>query len=259
MADILSTQDTTLHDVNGNPVSVINDAGVLRLAVDTSGTLSIAPAQRSQNIFREATIAPIAANTWREMTRFTVPSGKKMLINLFQSLSASAGTRSALRVRKELAEYNFTTNTFTKLFNAETDRFFSNIDAIVTTNLSGSGNQVLTITYVNQDGVAGRTATITVIGGSIIDKRSVPMVLQGNDYGVKEITNTTEVSAITGIVKIVGYEQLLFSVESGANEVEGQPPSADLLVLADEIVVMEILSGSTTAVKRTVSLTYSLI
>lgn len=101
---------------NSTPVVLPSDQS----AIPITGIISQIATEPAKSLFTERTAAPLVASTWRELINFTVPTGKKMALHLFSSLSSSAGTRSRLAVKESLATYNFGTNTFVKLFNAET-------------------------------------------------------------------------------------------------------------------------------------------
>jgi len=234
------------------------------IPIPISGTISQAAISPAHSLYRQALFAPLVVSTWRNFIRFIVPTGKKMLIHNFSSLSSAAGTRSRLAVREDLATYNFGTNTFVKLFNAETDRFFSNIDVIVTTALVNTATFNINITYTNQNGITGRVGTISIASPLGVDKRRAVMIFQGDDYGVLEITNITETNAtVTGQVTIQGFEVLMEEVEQIANKKHirffASNQSQGIVIDSGKKVDIDIFSTSLTNYTRNVDITYSLI
>lgn len=232
--------------------------------IPISGTISQTAISPAKNLYRQSLFAPLVANTWRNFIRFTVPTGKKMLIHNFSSLSSAAATRTRVAIKENLATYNYDTNTFTKLFNAEADRFFSNIDFIVTTALVNTATFNITVTYTNQDGITGRTATIQTASPLGLNKRSLVMTLQGDDYGVREITNITEANTtVTGQITIQGYEILLEEVEQTANKKHyrffASNQAQGIIIESGKTVDIDIFSTSITNYTRNAEVTYSLI
>jgi len=215
----------------------------------------------ASSIFVEKAISPLIASTWRALATYTIPSDKQMIVLLFSSLSAAAGTKSRFAVKENLASFNTSTNTFTKLYNSQTNRFFSNIDVLITTSIAG--NVTLTITYTNQDGTTGRTATAILSTTHSVNKRSIPLVLQGDDYGVLEVTNITDNASVIGEVTIQGFEILIENTEDVINKKNplffNSSKIDGMGIAGDRTIVLEIFHSSVTAIKRSISLTYTLI
>lgn len=90
MADILSTQDATLYDVNGNPIDVVSVDGVRRLAVETSVSVNAPPSAdgiaqyvEAGKVFSAVATANMAsanADNPLLLLRNPIGSGKKLYI-----------------------------------------------------------------------------------------------------------------------------------------------------------------------------------
>lgn len=78
--------------------------------------------------------------------------------------------------------------------------------AEIATALSATATTI-TVTYVNQDGVGSRTATVTLLASSIAS-RMYPFVLQAGDTGIRQITNIAGSAAPTGTFNLVILRRL---------------------------------------------------
>jgi len=77
------------------------------------------------------------------------------------------------------------------------------IFAYVSTTMVGAGTYTLTITYANQDGTGGRTATLTIPNVSVVNSAfDVIPHLQGDDTTMTDITGIT-LTGTSGVIKIM--------------------------------------------------------
>jgi len=165
---------------------------------------------QSQGInYTNASIATIAANEYVMALSYTVPAGYAFNLIRFSGFAGNTSGLSRLVEKINFGSFNTGTNVFTDSgFSAPVPHFFGILEAEVTTALSATAD-TLAITYVNQDGVGGRTATAIMPSGAVVGRR-IRATLQAGDTGVQDVTAVTDSAATTGVVRIQGINQLSF-------------------------------------------------
>ena len=84
MSDILSTQDTTLHSKDGDPVDVIDDGSLKRLAVDAKVTgITLSSIVNECNIFL-TDVHTIVSKADTIIRTYTVPTAKTFRLVTWQ-------------------------------------------------------------------------------------------------------------------------------------------------------------------------------
>lgn len=166
----------------GNQMAV-NDDGALSVVV--IGGTNKTPVQ----IKFEADTPAVNSNEWQDLVEYTVPNGYDYYIVKFEGYSEVAGESIRAIVKTIAGSYDSPTNTFTDDDNFITPKFASEMYLYVTSQI-GNANDTVTITYTNQDGTTGRTATVGIPKGSLIGT-ALNIVLQTGDYGIMDITNIT--------------------------------------------------------------------
>jgi len=137
---------------------------------------------------------------WYEGYDYVIPVGYKFTIGLMGVLSED--NRATMRFAKSLlaGSYDAATNTFTDSSAYSTPAFGAYIELEVQTTITGNGTY--TITYVNEQGVAGRTATAAVPNGAVAGRKFLA-TLQIGDIGVRDITAVTETGSTAGTVTVL--------------------------------------------------------
>jgi len=148
-----------------------------------------------------------AAALYKRKFRFQVPANYRLEVQGF-ACSAGSATNSGARIVNYLpmGNFNTATNVFTALDSYITPKFATRLEVEVTTALSATAT-TLTITYVNQDGVGGRTATCALVASSVLG-RTFLATLQAGDIGVRAVTNVTDTANPTGTVNIQGVIEI---------------------------------------------------
>lgn len=174
-------------------------------------------------------------------TTFTVPSLSAPLTGVYFPtirLYSTSNSASSMMCGLEylLGTFNFGTNTYTasgismptKDVFGESIQTAAELAAVVPTSaLTTSANWDLTITYTNQAGSTGRTATLsgTGLGGAVNSAFMVNPHMQGSDTGIRAVTN---ISAATrpaaGVVAVYGVLPLHWQEYSTVGIPTGQDP-----------------------------------
>jgi hypothetical protein len=84
----------------------------------------------------------------------------------------------------------------------------------IPTTLTGGGTPILTVTYTDQDGNTGQTATITLPSNAAVGTVCrLAAYLASGDSGVRAVTNMSLTASTGGVVKIIGYLPLQVGTE----------------------------------------------
>lgn len=199
------------------------------------------------------TVAPVVASQYSPVLQYTIPAGRILYPTSFRSLSATAGHYSALVCLCDFGAYNLGTKAFTNKNQVTQPRFMFNMFTHATTALSGS--TTVTATYVNQDGVTGRTATATLPASSVNGAR-INFVLQAGDTGVMDVTAVSNSGTPTGTVEIYGVNTIAYHVNSTASVLTFEDFPIQQTYVAGDIISLEIFATTTTAAHREVEATF---
>jgi len=180
------------------------------LLTDTSGALQVvvvgtqAGSHSIQLLYSQA-VTIINASRWFDLLRYYVPTGYKLELLKFQARSTQNGTEARVTVETPMGSFSNVTNSFTDGGSYAAPRFAASMLLHVTTGGFTTANDNITITYVNQDGVAGRTATGKINRNAVVND-IYPVTLQAGDYGVRDVTNVTHSAAnTTGVFEVEGH------------------------------------------------------
>lgn len=196
----------------GNPVLIGGQDGinVQSIKTDTLGRLEVVPATRPTqlplliDLFYRATEGAIVATQFKRVLTYTVPTGYSAYLVQFSSWQNET-SYSRLVIETGLGTLNVTTNVFTDGSAYTSPQFSGTVEAEVTTQFGAANIITVTVTYVNQSGVAGRTGTLTIPKSSIVGTRVV-LVLQAGDTGVRDITAMSAApSGGAGALKVLGF------------------------------------------------------
>lgn len=232
--------------------------------VDTSGRLSVYLAPASGSIPIELSVdaltTAVNANEWQDIYSYTVPANYSLSPIQFQIVSAQVADDARTIQRISLATYNSATNTFTDGTAQTLPAFSSSMYLLVTTQIGNVANDTVTITYTNQAGTTGRTATVTLAKNAVVGTR-ILVALQAGDYGVIDITNITHTSTSqAGAWTMEGTTDLVYESAGTANIVaEALLSAGSISVAAGQTIVTQYRSSVNTAKQRRISLIGSLI
>jgi hypothetical protein len=196
----------------GNPVLIAGQDGinVQSIKTDTLGRLEVVPATRPTqlplliDLFYRATEGTIVAAQFKRVLTYTVPTGYSAYLVQFSSWQNET-SYSRLVIEASLGTLNVTTNVFTDGSAYTSPQFAGTVEAEVTTQFGAANIITVTVTYVNQSGVAGRTGTFTIPKSSIVGTRVI-LVLQAGDTGVRDITAMSAApSGGAGALKVLGF------------------------------------------------------
>ena len=251
----------------GNFISVLGQDSnriVRTLAMDPAGrVVTTGPTiQGALNVFnyQNDNIAPYLANLWRKVLAYSMPAG--YTTNLLSLNSLAGRIDCASRVVREtyMGSYNIGTQSFSQgnTFGATNIKFAMGIDAEVTVALSAA-IVTLTMTYTNQSGAAGHTATCTFAASDVIGTKR-PFILQAGDFGVKAITAMSRSAAVTGTVLLYGIDELCYHDYTNILNVRETVFATNAFNIAGGVggaFNLELTGNTTTSTKRKLTLTAS--
>ena len=160
------------------------------------------------NIVYDKTDGAILANTYKRVQTYTIPIGHDGYLIKFVSFQSEVAVSRCVAETK-FGDLNIGTNVYTNNTQYTAPQFGGIIQAeVITTLSSGGGNIVVTVTYTNEVGTAGRSGTFTIPKGSVVGSR-FDFVLQGTDLGISSIQNaSTSPTLAAGALNILGQIHL---------------------------------------------------
>lgn len=206
------------------------------------------------SIYISKVVAPYVINQFRSLLRYQIPSGKQMVPISFESMSTTAGRNTNLCLNRKLGSYSLSTGIFTAGSSVSVPRFFGRVYFEVTGSV-GLVATTLTMTYENQDGTSGRTATAAVTASSIVGRRGY-FTLQDPDIGAIKATNMTNTPAATGTMDIYGETVVTTHRNITANDFKITDFHPAMFFPSDDLVSLEINSSSTTGNQRDLKFSY---
>lgn len=253
----------TILSKDNKQVTVTTDNDRERLDVQVKGEVSLTTAENSLpvQVKYEKEFLAINANEWQELAEYTVPDGYDLNVTSFRCHSETAG--ESARVMSEVTGGTFicSTNTFTDGSFFIAPQFGSGLYLKVTTEIGSGLNDTITITYTNEIGTTGRTCTIVITKSSLVGT-SIEGILEGNDLGIRDITNITHsATGQAGAFKVDVYYNVFNILMDEPNimyqavSIAGSPI---VFVEGDEIV-LAVLAGTKTGYIRHLSLVGVLI
>lgn len=114
---------------------------------------------------------------------------------------------------------------------------------------AGTGIPSVNVTYINQDGVAGRSTGVVVAPAAMIVGRCMQLPLQAGDSGVQGVTGVTATVATGGTFNILVTRPLwrgrvLFNNDGGTH---GPLETGRPLIFADSAVMLQVATDGTTS------------
>jgi len=153
------------------------------------------------------------------------------------------------------------TNTFTDgdLFTAP--KYGCGIFLYCTSAIGSGSDDVITVTYTNNEGTTGRTGTATFSKSSVVGTR-IKVALQAGDIGVLDVTNVTHSATgqagdfnIEGIIPLFRETMVTANVQYNANSVS----LGGIVVLEGETVYLWYLAGTKTSYIRDILMIGTLV
>lgn len=241
---------------DGTNVAGVTSANRLKVEASLTNLNSSLPV----HIKYEKSLSAINANEWQEILEYIVPTGYRLTINAFRCYSTTAAESARVYIETKAAEYICSTNTFTDLSSIVAPQFGSGLYAIVTTQIGSSQNDTFTITYTNELGVTNRTCTIVIPKSSLVGT-SIEGNLEGNDIGIRDITNITHsATGQNGAIRIDLHYSIfnLLMTASGTMYQAQSTCGNPITFAAGTMIVMGILAGTKTSYVRFLSLSGTL-
>lgn len=201
--------------------------------------------------FESASRANTRANTWERALTWNVPTGYSWEPVWFLSMNNNTIAQSKFTREIDFGTFNTSTGVFTDGDALTSPLFFTELDAFMTADITG-GSTTVTVTYVNQDGTGGRSATATLTTASDIGQYW-SFTLQSGDIGIQNVTAVSCTPARTGAFTLIGSQELAYYDTEAAWKVNEKSWSAGSVVIPSGIggrVVFKYLSDSTSAVLR---------
>jgi len=247
--DSLFFQDTDQVQIgsifSGEPVPVQGVTNGTPITVQFGVPGGAAALPKMINLVYNKSDGAYLANVFKRVITYTVPSGYSGYIIKFTSFQGEAAISRTV-AETNMATANIVTGVYTAGTSYSSPQFASVVQGEVTIALSaGSGNVVLTVTYTNELGVAGRTGTITIAKGSVVGSR-FDLVLAAGDIGVLSIQNITLTPTLAaGSVKILGFIQLCYHQDqSTTTQTETQFAPGAITFPTGTVIGIEFAGGT---------------
>jgi hypothetical protein len=190
---------------------------------------------------------------WVNAIKYTVPASYKFNLCRFAGIAADNKNISRVAKLTILGTYDVNTQTFTDGTTYTAPVFGAFLEAEVTTIFGNVNDIILTVTYVNQDGVAGRTGTVQIKKNTEVGIK-LPVTLQAGDYGIRDVTAVTRDKANTGVVKLNGGIAFCRQSLAQANQFYSDSVSLDSAVgRAGDVLAIDFSANGGSNVERTIS------
>jgi hypothetical protein len=222
-------------------------------SVDSQGRLYVYIPPTQNNITVQlcwdGSITPVKAVQWNDALSYTVPTGYDLNCIQFDGLDNVNG--GAVRAANKLSFGSFvlSTGVFTDGSAWTLPKFASKLSVYVTT-IVGATNDTITITYTNQAGTTGRTASVILKSNVVGERIDVP--LQAGDFGVIDVTNVTQSFAEAGAINVEGFYELFHQelTTNGVQYSEIAPLSSIVVIQGDTVYLQYKPSNAATAIRR---------
>ena len=225
-----------------------------------SGNLKVELAPRTASImlnliYDVINSTPINANEWQDSVVYTIPSGYDFSPSLFFSTSTQALDEARVVSALTFGNYNSATNTFTDSTSVVLPDFYAKMYVYVTTLIGAVGDDVITITYTNQAGTIGKTATVTIKKNSVVGTR-LEVTLAAGDFGIIDITNVTHTrTGQAGAFDIYVNKEINYLLLTTANiEYEQKADSGTIFIPPATSIKLQYRSTNAGAKSRLLSL-----
>lgn len=221
-----ATQSVTIYDEDGILTPIITSG--LGFTVSEKALTGI-PSQ-SLDFLDLTGAATLSVNEYIAAQTYSIPVGFAFSLLSFSAFAGNGNNIARVAEVINFGSFNTSTNVYTDSgFSAATPKFYGALEAQVTTALSATAT-TLTITYVNQGGVGGRTATAVIPASAVLNRR-IRATLQAGDTGVQDVTNVTDSANPTGVVRIQGVNALSVTRMTSADQMYTQTYSNNSVMI----------------------------
>lgn len=247
---------------NSNPIYIsgIDNTGLKRgILTDAQGrifTSGINPIAKSLTLNYDvvSAIGGATSGSWIKALYYVVPANYYFFA--IQFICESADNRMSARMSKFIifGNYNIGTQTFTDGNSYTLPIFANSLEAEVTTVIGGTNNLIITVTYVNQDNIIGRTGTITIPKNTLVGTK-IQMIFQLGDFGVIDITSVTQNLVNTGIVQLDGTIELFYTAMPSASFSYNIPVSKESIIIEErDTIALDFRVNAASNVERIIKL-----
>ncbi|MBN1467740.1 MAG: hypothetical protein JW924_03360 [Fusobacteriaceae bacterium] len=255
---------------SSNPVSIsgVDYQGKKRaIYTDSEGRIQVVTPisvflnNTSIQLLKEQLFTAVASDEWQEVLEYTVPNGYDFSCIGFEGFSAVANERIKAVFKTHLGSFDCSTDTFTDGEYLSFPRFDAKLYIYVTQTIGAGPNDTVTITYTNQEGTTGRTATLTIPKNSPIGTR-LEVILQTGDYGVIDITNVTHSQlGQAGAFNFEGNLELFLLVLTSSNVqyISPTPPLGSIIIPEGGKIYLQYYANSAVNNFRRINLIGTLI
>jgi len=250
-SDAIDFENNYKADANKPIINAVNvNSGIIH------SIIKLSPDTLNTQILWSGNNTPYRAGMWLKVVDYIIPTG--YLYSPYMMQYSAGNSSSLFRATEEIkmGSLNTNTNVFADNNSYTSPRFASYLELRLLQDCNT--NRTITITYTNQDGVTGRTATISLFGsGSSQDKANHTYIipLQNNDTGVSDITNISTNSIGTGNLEIYGCNDIFRdSADASTIVYTDSLPSGVSIIPEEKIIALHITSAQTVAVARYVAL-----
>jgi hypothetical protein len=229
--------------------------------VNCTGGCGSPPTSTPITIGFNESVAAGFAGVWETRRDWTPPAGTVFTATRAASMVTTAGSRSMAAVGNSLGMWNENTNVFTDGASVAAPHHYARLFALVFTNRSATANTI-TVTYVNDFGSGGNTATCAMPATALTQTRWVectfnPLVGNQRSAGIRDITAVSDSAApATGVVSFFGLNPILDTLGI-ANDLQTTTYDTGVQPTTDTLFLM-IMQASTTAQQRGIYVTGSI-
>jgi len=199
---------------------------------------------------------------WQELLEYEVPEGYDLSAVSFSAKSGVANENARVVSKICHGSFDCVTDTYTDSGLAWSLPKFGTKAYVCVTSAIGSGtNDVITVTYVNSQFIAGRIGTVTIPKNSVVGTR-LQVILQTGDDGILDITNVTH--SATGQAGTILFSTLLelfyLTLTSSNTQYKASAVSLGGIVIEEkEKVYLQYQANSAVINERRLSLVGTLV
>lgn len=246
ISNLIHYQKCLLTD--GEHIAQINSDGSINVAIPPNTVNKLI-----QVVYDKPHTA-INAYEWQDLHEYTVPAGYNLSAISFQAKSETTGEEARLIWKKDFGNFDSPTDTYNDNGGTTPPQFSSRLYIKVTSAI-GASNDTVTITYTNDKGETGRTATVVIPKSSLVGT-CLEVSLQNGDVGIRDITNVIHTATgQSGAWLLYGVTEMFFiqMTSSGVLYDSPSPTLGSLVVLEGDTIYLQYKAGTKSPYTRRVS------
>ena len=213
------------------------------------GGVGVLSLPKMVDLFYNASDGAVVASTFKRVATYVIPAGYYGYLIKFASYQAESAA-SRLVAETPMGTHVESTNAFTAGSAYVPPQWASVVEAEVTTPYGAGSNCTITVTYTNETGVAGRTATFTIPKSSVVGTRFV-VPPQAGDLGFRAITGVSGTPTQAGAIKLLGLLQLAFHEDQATTVQSETVYAAGAITFPTGTVLGVEYAGGTVSKQRT--------